>query len=171
MRAHVLGHDPRRSRDATHSHIGMTVRRPAVSPRWIGAQIGRFGAMLTASRQTKAATQIGGSRAAVVPHEVTFRDRGGRLRAAPDGCQRAESMIVDRPGRSFSPRFGRSTPTAAPPRPRLRVGRDRSDDGARWERAWPLIMIWCPDRRAVNTVLTACFGGSVASLCVLGLSA
>src|SRR3981081_1578016 len=93
----------------------MTVRRPALSPRWIGAQIGRFGAMLMASRQTKAATQIGGSRAAVVPHEVTFRDRGGRLRAAPDGCQRAESMIVDRPGRSSSPRFGGSPPTARHP--------------------------------------------------------
>ena len=155
----------------TSAHGAMTVRRPAVSPRWIGAQIGRFGAMLTASRQTKAATQIGGSGAAVVPHEVTFRDRGGRLRAAPDGCQRAESMIVDRPGRSSSPGFGRSTPTAAPPRPRLRVGRDRSDDGARWGKSVAVDHDWCPDRRAVNTVLTACFGGSVPSLFVLGLSA
>jgi hypothetical protein len=44
-------------------------------------------------------------------------------------------MIVDRPGRSSSLRFRRSTPTAALPRPPLRVGRDRSHDGERWEKS------------------------------------
>jgi len=66
---------------------------------------------------------LGGSGAGVVPHDVTFRDRDGRLGAAPDGCERAGSMIVGSLGRSSSLRRGRSGP-------RLRVGRDRSPDGA-----------------------------------------
>ena len=81
----------------------------------------------------------------------------GRRRASSWWLPGAESMIVDRPGRSSSLRFGRSTPTAAPPRPRLHPDRGSGSAGivstteSGGERVWPLIMIWCPDKRAVNS--------------------
>ena len=71
-----------------------------------------------------AADQNGGSGAAVAPHPVTFRDRGRRLQQ----LQTAAAM-----DRGSGP-----TGTAA-----------MKESGE--ERAWPLIMTWCPYKHAVNT--------------------
>ena len=54
-------------------------------------------------------------------------------------------MTADRPGCSSSLRCRRSTWTAAPGQAGIAATKESGG-----ERAWPLIMTWCPDKRAVN---------------------
>lgn len=53
--AHEYHHAPE-----GYTVVGTTVKRPAVPPRWIGAQIDLLGTKLAASRQTAAGAHSGG---------------------------------------------------------------------------------------------------------------
>src|SRR5258708_15912508 len=96
--------------------------------------------------QVTEVVQIGGSGAAVALRSATFRDRGGRLQGVP--------LTVGRPGRSSSLRCGRSTavPGGQGSQPRT------NEKGG--QRAWPLIMTWCPDKGAVNKRLDRAMSSS-----------
>jgi hypothetical protein len=103
---------------------------------------------LNCQQADRTAAHIGGYASDAIPGAVTSRDRVGRLRQFLMTAGGAESVTA-----SGGPMIMAGDNCQQPGR-RLQVGRDRAHDGSRGERAWPLIMTWCPDKRAVNTKRT-----------------
>src|SRR6266545_6343731 len=115
--------------DANQGSASQVASDPTVITQTRCAQIIHSGVELLARSTPATGAHIGGSGAAVAPHPVTFRDRGRRLQ------QLQTAAAIDR---GSGP-----TGTAA-----------MKESGG--ERAWPLIMTWCPDKRAVNTGQRPC---------------
>jgi hypothetical protein len=113
--------------------------------RLVGAQNAQIRTASVLARIVPTAAHNGGYASDAIPGAVTSRDRVGRLRQFLMTASGAESVTA-----SGGPMIMAGDNCQQPGR-RLQVGRDRGHDGSRGERAWPLIMTWCPDKRAVNT--------------------